>query len=162
MFSSHRIQNIYKIHSIELAKVYALVTTCLTKNSRTMKKVLSILICTLCLSSCGTLFTPTKQAITFIGTPEARIYDNGKILGQIEEDGTAIIKIRKKLSNKTLIAKKRGYKNTPIVLETTLNPVSIINLTNIFAWIIDLGTGKCCKWDSDIIEFEMERAKTWK
>lgn len=126
-----------------------------------MKKVVLLLICAFCLSSCGTLFTPTKQAITFIGTPEARIYDNGKILGQIEEDGTAIIKIRKKLSNKTLIAKKRGYKNTPILLETTLNPVSIINLTNIFAWIIDLGTGKCCKWDSDVIEFEMEKIHSW-
>lgn len=127
-----------------------------------MKKVLLMLTCVLCLSSCGTLFTPSKQPITFMGMPETRIYDNGKKLGEIAESGTTTIKVRKKLSNKTLIAKKRGYKNTPIVLETTLNPVSIINLTNIFAWIIDLGTGKCCKWDSDIIEFEMERAKTWK
>ena len=52
-----------------------------------MKKVLSILICALCLSSCGTLFTPTKQAITFMGMPGTRIYDNGKKLGEIEEDG---------------------------------------------------------------------------
>ena len=126
-----------------------------------MKKVLSILICTLCLSSCGTLFTPTKQAITFIGTPEARIYDNGKILGQIEEDGTAIIKIRKKLSNKTLIAKKDGYKNTPVTLDATFNPVSIINLTNILAWAIDLGTGNAAsgiqmslklKWKNQILK----------
>lgn len=127
-----------------------------------MKKVLSILICVLCLSSCGTLFTPTKQSITFIGMPETKIFDNGKKLGEIKEDGTTTIKVRKKLYNKTLIAKRRGYKNTPIILEATLNPVSIINLTNVFAWIIDLGTGKCCKWDSDIIEIEMERAKTWK
>ena len=127
-----------------------------------MKKVLPILICVLCLSSCGTLFTPTKQSITFIGIPETKIFDNGKKLGEIKEDGTTTIKVRKKLYNKTLIAKRRGYKNTPIILEATLNPVSIINLTNVFAWIIDLGTGKCCKWDSDIIEIEMERANTWK
>ena len=127
-----------------------------------MKKVLPMLICVLCLSSCGTLFTPTKQSITFIGMPETKIFDNGKKLGEIEEDGISTIKIKKELSDKTLIAKRRGYKNTPIILEATLNPVSIINLTNVLAWIIDLGTGKCCKWDSDVIEIEMERAKTWK
>ncbi len=124
-----------------------------------MKKVLSMLICVLCLSSCGTLFTPTKQSITFIGMPETKIFDNGKKLGEIKEDGTTTIKVRKKLYNKTLIAKRRGYKNTPIILEATLNPVSIINLTNVFAWIIDLGTGKCCKWDSDIIEIEMDKLR---
>ena len=113
--------------------------------------------CALCLSSCGTLFTPSRQAITFVGTPETKIFDNSKKLGEIDESGTAIIPIRKKLFNKTLIAKKEGYKNTPIVLESTLNPVSIINLTNLFAWVIDLATEKCCKWDSDVIEFEMEK-----
>ena len=127
-----------------------------------MKKVLPILICALCLSSCGTLFTPTKQPITFMGMPGPRIYDNGKKLGEIEEDGTATIKIRKELSDKTLIAKKDGYKNTPVTLDATLNPVSIINLTNLFAWAIDLGTGKCCKWDTDVVEIEMEKSETEK
>lgn len=125
-----------------------------------MKKVLLMLICTLCFSSCGTLFTPSKQPITFVGMPETRIYDNGKKLGEISDGGTATIKVRKKLSNKTLIAKKEGYKNTPIILDATLNPVSIINFTNILAWAIDLGTGKCCKWDTDVVEIEMEKSKT--
>ena len=127
-----------------------------------MKKVLLMLTCVLCLSSCVTLFTPSKQPITFMGMPETRIYDNGKKLGEIAESGTTTIKVRKKLSNKTLIAKKDGYKNTPVTLDATFNPVSIINLTNILAWAIDLGTGKCCKWDTDVVEIEMERANTWK
>ena len=127
-----------------------------------MKKVLLMLTCVLCLSSCGTLFTPSKQPITFMGMPETRIYDNGKKLGEIAESGTTTIKVRKKLSNKALIAKKDGYKNTPVTLDATFNPVSIINLTNILAWAIDLGTGKCCKWDTDVVEIEMERANTWK
>ena len=124
-----------------------------------MQEFLSFLICVLCLCSCGTLFRPTNLSITFIGIPEIKIFDNGKKLGEIKEDGTTTIKVRKKLYNKTLIAKRRGYKNTPIILEATLNPVSIINLTNVFAWIIDLGTGKCCKWDSDIIEIEMDKLR---
>lgn len=127
-----------------------------------MKKVLLMLTCVLCLSSCGTLFTPSKQPITFMGMPETRIYDEGKKLGEIEEDGITTIKVRKKLSNKTLIVKKDGYKNTPVTLVATFNPVSIINLTNILAWAIDLGTGKCCKWDTDVIEIEMEKSETEK
>ena len=127
-----------------------------------MKKVLLMLTCVLCLSSCGTLFTPSKQPITFMGMPETRIYNNGKKLGEIAESGTTTIKVRKELSDKILIAKKDGYKNTPITLDATFNPVSIINLTNILAWAIDLGTGKCCKWDTDVVEIEMERANTWK
>ncbi len=127
-----------------------------------MKKVLLMLTCVLCLSSCGTLFTPSKQPITFMGMPETRIYDDGKKLGEIEEDGITTIKVRKKLSNKTLIVKKDGYKNTPVTLVATFNPVSIINLTNILAWAIDLGTGKCCKWDTDVIEIEMEKSETEK
>ena len=127
-----------------------------------MKKVLMMLICALCLSSCGTLFTPSKQSITFMGMPETRIYDNGKKLGEISEGGTTIIKVRKELSSKTLIAKKDGYKNTPFTLDATFNPVSIINLTNILAWAIDLGTGKCCKWDTDVVEIEMEKSNTEK
>ena len=121
-----------------------------------------MLICALCLSSCGTLFTPSKQSITFIGMPETRIYDNGKKLGEISEGGTTIIKVRKELSGKTLIAKKDGYKNTPFTLDAKFNPVSIINLTNILAWAIDLGTGKCCKWDTDFVEIEMEKSNTEK
>ena len=127
-----------------------------------MKKVPLMLACVLCLSSCGTLFTPGKQPITFMGMPETRIYDNGKKLGEIAESGTTTIKVRKELSDKTLIAKKDGYKNTPVTLDATFNPVSIINLTNILAWAIDLGTGKCCKWDTNVVEIEMEKSKTEK
>lgn len=66
----------------------------------------------------------------------------------------------KELSDKTLIAKKDGYKNTAITLDATFNPVSIINFTNIFAWAIDLGTGKCSKWDTDVVEIEMEKEES--
>ena len=58
------------------------------------------------------------------------------------------------------VAKKDGYKNTPFTLDTKFNPVSIINLTCIIAWAIDLGTGKCCKWDADIVEIEMEKSES--
>ena len=124
-----------------------------------MRKILCLVIGTLCFTSCGTLFTPSKQPITFMGMPETRIYDNNQKIAEIPEDGTTTVNIRKKLSDKTLIAKKEGYKNTPIQLNAVFNPVSVINLTNVIAWGIDLGTGKCCKWDNDVIEVEMEKTK---
>ena len=122
------------------------------------KKFLVVVLSTLLLfTSCGTLFTPTRQRITFTGLPETRIYDNGRKLGVIPEDGTTTIKIKKKLTDKQLLAKKEGYKNSIITLDAVLNPVSIVNLTNVFAWAIDLATGKCCRWDQEIIEVEMEK-----
>jgi hypothetical protein len=127
-----------------------------------MKSILLAIVCALCLSSCGTLFTSSKQDITFMGLPETRIYDNGKKLCEIPEDGIKTIKIKKKLSDKTLIAKKDGYKNTPVTIDATLNPISVINLTNILAWAIDLGTGKCFKWDADVVEIEMEKENSEK
>lgn len=103
-------------------------------------------------TSCGTLFTSSKQDITFVGKPGTAIYDKGKRISEIQQDGIGSAQIKKKLSSKTLIAKKDGYTDTPFKLDATFNPISVLNLTNPIAWVIDLGTGKCCKWDEDIIE----------
>lgn len=117
------------------------------------------LVALLLMTSCGTLFTPTKQKITFVGLPETSIYDKGKKLGTIDDEGEATIKVRKQLSDKTLIAKKEGYKNTYVELDAVFNPVSIINLTNVLGWGIDLISGKCCKWDTNFVEIEQEKAE---
>ena len=117
------------------------------------------LVVLLLMTSCGTLFTPTKQKITFVGLPETSIYDDGKKLGTINDEGETTIKVRKKLSDKTLIAKKNGYKNANIKLDAVFNPISIINLTNVLGWGIDLISGKCCKWDTDYVEIEQEKAE---
>ena len=128
------------------------------ENTMKNKKLLVVALSTLLLfTSCGTLFTPTRQKIAFTGLPATKIYDNGRKVGEISEDGITTIKIKKKLADKQLLAKKEGYKNSIITLDAVLNPVSIVNLTNVFAWAIDLATGKCCRWDQEIIEVEMEK-----
>ena len=113
-----------------------------------MKKRVSLLMIASCLgttmlTSCGTLFTSSNQNITFSGNSNSTIYDGGKVIVRIDDSGSGTAKVRKSLSDKTFIAKKEGYKDTPIELESTLNPVSILNLTNIFGGGIDLATGQC-------------------
>jgi len=110
-----------------------------------------------CFSSCATLFTPTKQEITFTGEDGVGIYDKSKKLGMIDKEGTATIKLKKALSSKTLFAKKDGYDRTPIQIESVFNPISLLNLLFLPGWIVDLATGKVCKWDDEIIEVEMKK-----
>lgn len=110
-------------------------------------------------SSCCTLFTSARQTVTFVGEEGIRIYDNGMKIATIGDSGETSVRIRKKISSKELIAKKEGYRPTPLRLESTFNPVACINLLNILAWGIDLGTQKVCKWENTYIEIEMEEEK---
>lgn len=121
-----------------------------------MKNIILVLVCCMSLSSCCTLFTSSSQALTFTGDNGIKIYDNTKKIAEIKDDNEVTVKIRKKLSNKTLIAKKEGYKNMPVVLESTFNPIAVINLLNVLAWAVDLGTQKACKWDNEVIPIQME------
>ena len=77
-------------------------------------------------------------------------------IATIGESGETSVRIRKKISSKELIAKKEGYRPTPLRLESTFNPVACINLLNVLAWGIDLGTQKAFKWENTYFEIEME------
>ena len=125
------------------------------------KKHLSIVLligAAMSFASCGTLFTSSKQEITFTGDSGIGIYDKGQKLTVINNEGIGVAKIKKSLTSKTLTAKKEGYKSKPVTLDATLNPVSLLNLLGIIGWAVDLGTGKCCKWADDVIEVELEKA----
>ena len=108
-------------------------------------------------SSCATVFTSSKQQITFTGEKGISIYDRSTKLGQIDEDGTAVLKVKKGMSTKTLFAKKEGYAKTPVQIDTKFNLVSLWNLLFWPGWIVDLATGKVCKYEDDIIEIEMRK-----
>lgn len=110
------------------------------------------------MSSCCTLFTKSTQSITFVGQKDTRIYDNGQKIATIGDSGETSVRMRKKLSSKELIAKKEGYKPYPMRLDATFNPIACINLLNVIAWGIDLGTQKACKWDNTYFEIEMEKS----
>ena len=87
------------------------------------------------------------------------IYDRSgsKKLGIIGQEGTTTIKVRKSLTTTTLFARKEGYAETPLQLETVFNPISILNTFFILGWGVDALTGKICKYEDDVYTIEMRK-----
>lgn len=124
-----------------------------------MKKIILLASCCLIFSSCATIFTKSSQDIVFSGMPGTRIYDastNVK-LGEIGEDNVANIKIKKKMNDKTILAKKDGYRTSPLILESKFNTTSLWNILFWPGFLIDLGTGQMNKWETTYVEIEMEK-----
>ena len=112
-----------------------------------MKKTLLTIITATALSSCCTVFTASKQNVTFMAPNGTKIYDvetNIKI-AEVEKDNMVTTKIKKKITDKQLIA-----------LETEFNASSLWNFLFWPGFLVDLGTGKMFKWDNTIINVELE------
>lgn len=126
-----------------------------------MKKLLLPLFACFILSSCATIFTSSKQPITFTGPAGTKIYDasNNIKLAEIGQDQTTTVSIKKKRDDKQLIAKKDGYKSTPLVLESSFNTTSLWNILFWPGFFVDMGTGQMNKYDNTIINIEMESEK---
>lgn len=122
-----------------------------------MKKILLFVLPAMMLSSCCTLFTPSKQAITFNGENGIKIYDDGVKIAEIKDNNTTSVRIKKELSSKYLIAKKEGYRPTPLKLETKFDAVAVINILFWPGFVVDAATGQMCKWDNTYIDIEMEK-----
>ena len=123
-----------------------------------MKKILILLCSVFLLTSCMSIFSSSKQSITFVGENGTTLYDgvNNVKLAEIKEGGSATVKIKKKLSDKTIIAKKEGFKDTPFVIESSFNDKSLWNILFWPGFLIDLGTGKINKYDPVIYNIEMD------
>lgn len=122
-----------------------------------MKKILLFVLPAMLLSSCCTLFTSSKQAITFNGENGIKIYDDGVKIAEIKDNNTTSVFIKKELSSKYLIAKKEGYRPTPLKLDTKFNSVAVINILFWPGFVVDAATGQMCKWDTTNIDIEMEK-----
>ena len=122
-----------------------------------MKKILLLVLSAMMLSSCCTLFTPSKQTITFNGENGIKIYDDGVKIAEIKDNNTTSVRIKKELSSKYLIAKKEGYRPTPLKLDTKFDAVAVINILFWPGFVVDAATGQMCKWDSTNIDIEMEK-----
>lgn len=141
-----------------MLNIYTFALGNINKAKQIMKKTLLTIITATALSSCCTVFTASKQNVTFMAPNGTKIYDaetNIKI-AEVEKENMVTTKIKKKVSDKQLIARKDGYSPTPFMLETAFNPSSLWNILFWPGFLVDLGTGKMFKWDNTIINLELE------
>lgn len=122
-----------------------------------MKQGLLLLLTCMLLASCCTVFTGSKQAVTFMAPDGTKIYDaltNTKI-AEVRKDNTVTTYIKKRRDDKQLIAKREGCKPVPFMLETSFNASTLWNILFWPGFIVDFGTARMFRWEDTIVEIEM-------
>ena len=124
-----------------------------------MGKKLTVLVVTTIffLSSCATIFTGTKDKITFKSTPSgASVRING-----VEECTTpCTVKVKRSMDDTEVELKLDSYETRLIKLSKKFNFVSAFNLTNLLAWGIDVITGAVMKYDRKEYDITLDNNKT--
>ncbi|NLZ74082.1 MAG: hypothetical protein GX905_09775 [Bacteroidales bacterium] len=118
-----------------------------------MKTFIFFIITAMLFSSCATIFTKSRQSITFTGKPGTKIYDpttNIK-LGEIDQDETVTISLKKELNDKQLVIKNEGEKSKAVIIESTFNAHTLWNILFWPGFLVDLGTGQMNKYENTII-----------
>ncbi len=116
-----------------------------------------VVLALLTLSSCATIFTGTKDRITFNSTPPgARISIDG-----IEHGVTPFtMKVKRSLSDTDVQLKLDGYETKLITLSSEFNIISVLNLGNLLGWGIDAITGSVMKYDKKSYDITLDNVKT--
>ena len=124
-----------------------------------MKKILAMLCSAFLFTSCMSICSSSKQTITFTAEQGTKLYDaaNNVKLAEIKDGNSVAIKLKKNLKDKTIIAKKEGYKDTPFVIESCFNAKSLWNILFWPGFLIDLGTGKINEYDPVIYNIELDK-----
>lgn len=109
---------------------------------------------TLFMTSCATIFTGTKDAISFDSNPQgANVYLDGLEVCKTP----CITMVKRSLSDKLAEIKLDGYETRVITLDRKFNTVSIINLGSLIGWGIDAATGALMKYDKKGYDIELEK-----
>jgi hypothetical protein len=120
-----------------------------------MKKVIfSISVICLLMSSCATIFTGTKDRITFNSTPSgATIYKDG-----VEQCKTPCnLRVKRKIGDSEIEYKLDGYQTRLITLDKEFNVISVINLGNLLGWGIDALSGAVMKYDKKVYDITLSK-----
>jgi len=118
------------------------------------KSIFAISIISLLMTSCATVFTGTKDKITFNSTPAgATIYKDG-----VEQCKTpCTILVKRSLGNSEIEYKLDGYETRLITLDKEFNVVSVINLGNLLGWGIDALSGAVMKYDKKVYDITLSK-----
>ncbi len=119
-----------------------------------MKKSFVIIFASLLMNSCATIFTGTKDKITFNSIPVgATVYKGG-----VEQCQTPCsINMQRSVGNTDIEYKLNGYETRLITLEKKLNPVSYINLLNLAGWAIDAVSGSVMEYDKKAYDITLSK-----
>ncbi|QNK62375.1 PEGA domain-containing protein [Pedobacter sp. PAMC26386] len=115
-----------------------------------------VLLATMLLSSCATIFTGTKQTVQINSEPPA---------AEIQVDGIKAgitpmaVPLKKGFTGQTISLKLDGYETKTFQPVTAFNPVAIINLIGIIGWAVDAGTGAMMQYDPKVYDIKLEQKK---
>ena len=122
-----------------------------------MKKIPVLFLAVFMMTGCATIFTGTKDNISFSSTPSgATIYKDG-----VEICTTLCnYKIKRSLNDTDIEFKLDGYETRLITLDNELNLVSIINLGNLLGWGIDALSGAVMKYDRKSYDLKLTKERS--
>ena len=105
-------------------------------------------------TSCATIFTGTKDTISFKTNPEgAKVYIDG-----LEICKTPCTQdVKRSIGDKLVEFKLDGYETKVIKLDKEFNPISIINLGFLIGWGVDAATGAIMKYDKKGYEIDLDK-----
>lgn len=107
------------------------------------------------LSGCGTIFSGTQQNVTInTNVPDAKVYVNG----MPSCSTPCAVDIKRSQGNVVVMLKKKGYNDATAVLTSQINPVSIINLSNMYSWTTDFLSNGVWRYSPDSVYVEMEKS----
>jgi hypothetical protein len=114
----------------------------------------AIVIFTITITSCATLFSGTKDRIYFTtNMPGARVLIDG-----VEVCKTPCNEnITRKVGESQIEFKLEGYETKVINLSKSFNVVSILNFGNLIGWGIDIATGAVFKYDKRAYDIELSK-----
>ena len=113
----------------------------------------AIIISSLAMQSCATIFTGSKQSIQIGSIPAgAKIQVDGIDRGTTP----SVVKLKKGFDGQMVTLKKEGYETKTFQPETTFNPVSVLNLFGILGWAIDAASGAMMKYDPTSYEINLD------
>ena len=104
-------------------------------------------------SSCATIFTGTRDEILFTSEPSGvKIVMDDYTVGKTP----IMLDVRRNLSGGWVTLEKEGFESQYIKLETGFNAISIINLTCLICWAVDLASGAVTQFKAPSLFVEME------